>query len=88
MLLFLADVSGKILYANVIFESAVHYPIGESRLTTPLLGLRLLAPLPCAQDHEPADTVDLQGLWQINTMFPSCWPHHTLACTASGFRLQ
>ncbi len=89
MLLFLADVSGKILYANVMFESALHYPIGESSLTTPLLGLKRLAPLPCcAQNHEPAETVDLQGLWQISTMFLSCWPHHTLACTASGSRLQ
>ncbi len=90
MLLFLADVSGKILYANVMFESALHYPIGESSLTTPgpLLGLKLLAPLPCGQNHEPAETVDLQGLWQISTMFLSCYPHRTLACTASGFRLQ
>ena len=77
------------MYANVMFESALHYPIGESSLTTPLLGLKLLAPLPsCAQNHEPAEMVDLQDLWQISTMCLSCCPHHTLACTASGFRLQ
>ncbi len=47
MLLFLADVSGKVLYANVMFETALHYPVGESSLTTLLLDLKLLAPLPC-----------------------------------------
>lgn len=89
MLLFHADVSGKILYANVMFETALHYPIGESSLTITLLGLKLLAPLPCStQNHEPADTVDLQDLWQISTMFLSCWPNHTLACTTSGCKLQ
>ena len=51
MLLFLADVSGKIMYANVMFESALHYPIGESSLTTSLLGPKLLAPLPCCAQN-------------------------------------
>ncbi len=47
MLEFLADVNGKVLYASFMFETALHYPIGESSLTTLLLGLKLLAPLPC-----------------------------------------